>query len=951
MKFKISKFLVNTKERIKRKFLPITSKLITEKRQKNFFVGYIALLLGLLVLRDVFNFGINKIVFVVLYLLIAVLSTNKYFLYSFAFTIPFRIGLPDLYIVLIFFVSFVFRFFDKISVKRWILISCIPAFFFLLEILLSFIYGNVVLENSIRLFLMLFILGICFYNKDIFSYKHILFILAGYVIAYLIITLGSIEVAFWGVKHSNREWLNFKNIFKSYRFGSKKQIINYINTGLETPYPYNPTILLEDNSNNIGLSALIGSATAYFVFPIVKSKKEKILTAILGIVIAIFGFWGLSRSFILFELILAVFIMIFSILHKRKDLVDTLIIVFTIVLVISLFLLFNNDFLYKILKRFYESSTLTGGGRLTLIRDYFVKMFSSLKFVLFGTGCTNLQKIYGFQEPPHTNFVQIGCSYGLPVLILFITFIIISFIKTRRRVRITNYKFGFYIPLIFGFLFTLTNQIFLPTGILSMFIMAAILASYNDKENVFIIPDEIKLEHIKDNINNKVVFCTNDISIVEKTYNNITFDLQTISTNELYSLYEKNNPSFVFASFENFEDLKKICEITEKLNSTIVIGICKQIVKPSLKEKIFSHLISEKVFIYFDNEISIINFKGLGYSKRHKKKINSVNNLSVSSFIGFYSRKSNSKIKKITKFLLSPSKWKVIITRKIVSKYCLNKNVDDKDAISKLYFASFLKEMNWENPITFNEKLNWLKVNYRKHVFVDMADKYEVKKLVEKKLGKQITAKTLDVFNSVDDIDFKAYKFPYVLKTTHNSGCVKVVRGPQDIDANVLNMFRSKLSENYYWKSREWIYKDIKPRIIVEEFLSDAINDVLPVYKFFCFNGEPFILQAIKNDKSTKESIDYFDMDWNRLDLRQNFKTSKIPLEKPSNFQEMKDIARKLSEGMPFIRVDLYSVNGQIYFSEYTFFSDAGFAKFKPKKWDKILGDKIILPKETREDL
>ena len=125
--------------------------------------------------------------------------------------------------------------------------------------------------------------------------------------------------------------------------------------------------------------------------------------------------------------------------------------------------------------------------------------------------------------------------------------------------------------------------------------------------------------------------------------------------------------------------------------------------------------------------------------------------------------------------------------------------------------------------------------------------------------------------------------------------------------------------------------------------MKDREFETLPVYKILCFSGEPKIIQTIQNDKQTNETIDYFDIQWNRLKLRQNFPNSVQPLEKPEQLEEMLMIASKLSKGMKFIRIDLYVINHRIFFSEYTFYSDAGLEKFYPSKWDKILGDWIKL--------
>lgn len=254
------------------------------------------------------------------------------------------------------------------------------------------------------------------------------------------------------------------------------------------------------------------------------------------------------------------------------------------------------------------------------------------------------------------------------------------------------------------------------------------------------------------------------------------------------------------------------------------------------------------------------------------------------------------------------------------------------------------RKLNLKNPKTFNEKLNWIKLYYRKPIMTTMVDKYEVKKYVSDIIGEEYVIPSIAIYNKWKDIDFDSLKAPFVLKTTHSSGVIKIVKDKDNFDIKeTKKKFNKSLRQNYFYSCREWPYKNVKPRIIVEQFVKDDKEDNLPVYKFFCFNGEPYLVQTIKNDKTTYETIDYFDMSWKRLELKQNFENSEVPLDKPVNFEEMKEIAKKLSKGFPFVRVDLYSVNNKVYFSEFTFFSDAGYQRFYPDEWDLILGEKIVL--------
>ena len=271
--------------------------------------------------------------------------------------------------------------------------------------------------------------------------------------------------------------------------------------------------------------------------------------------------------------------------------------------------------------------------------------------------------------------------------------------------------------------------------------------------------------------------------------------------------------------------------------------------------------------------------------------------------------------------------------------------IPDKFYLKLQYRLIFDKKLDFKKTETFNEKLQWLKLYNKNPAHTVMADKYLVKEYVSEKIGDQYVAKLLGVWDRIDEIDLTQLPDKFVLKTTHDCGGVVVCK-----DKAVLNLEKAKLflhkhmKRKYFYHCREWPYKNIKPRIIAEEFLEDADNEVLPVYKILCFNGVPKIIQTIQNDKTPNETIDYFDTNWNILDLRQNYPNSAKPLSRPPRLDEMLAISEQLAKGTSFIRVDLYSANGNIYFSEFTFFSDAGFAPFYPNDWDKTLGDWITLP-------
>ena len=276
-------------------------------------------------------------------------------------------------------------------------------------------------------------------------------------------------------------------------------------------------------------------------------------------------------------------------------------------------------------------------------------------------------------------------------------------------------------------------------------------------------------------------------------------------------------------------------------------------------------------------------------------------------------------------------------------------SIDDREYLTAVFKYRLGYKLDLNNPITFNEKMQWLKLFDRNPLYTMMVDKHAVKSFVSGAIGERFVAKELGVYNRAEEIDLSNLPNSFVAKTTHGCGGMFVVKNKSQITINQLaNVLNPGLNDNYYYHCREWPYKDVPPKIIIEEYLKDNDFDILPVYKFFCFNGEPYILQAIQNDKHSDETIDYFDMNWTRLKLKQNFPNSKHPLKAPKSFSKMKEFCKILSKGIPFVRCDFYDVNGEPYFSEFTFYSDAGFERFYPNKWDRILGDRIDINKARK---
>jgi hypothetical protein len=264
--------------------------------------------------------------------------------------------------------------------------------------------------------------------------------------------------------------------------------------------------------------------------------------------------------------------------------------------------------------------------------------------------------------------------------------------------------------------------------------------------------------------------------------------------------------------------------------------------------------------------------------------------------------------------------------------------MDDEIYLKRRYRIRTGKELHLDHPITFNEKLQWMKLYNRNPIFTIMADKYAVKQYVSDLIGSEYIIPTLGIWNSFDEIDFDTLPNSFVLKCTHDSGSVIICKNKEEFDVKkARDKIESARKKNYYWPDREWPYKNIPRRIIAEEYL-ESESDVLEVYKVFNFEGHPAIIQAVQNDKTKNETIDYYDTEWNLLELRQNYPNSIEHINKPKQLDELLLLAERLAKGLASIRTDFYINNDRIFFSEYTFFSDSGCEPFHPEEWDEKLG-------------
>lgn len=272
--------------------------------------------------------------------------------------------------------------------------------------------------------------------------------------------------------------------------------------------------------------------------------------------------------------------------------------------------------------------------------------------------------------------------------------------------------------------------------------------------------------------------------------------------------------------------------------------------------------------------------------------------------------------------------------------------IPDYAYLKIVFFFKMRKRLNLEKPKTFNEKLQWLKLYDRNELYTKLVDKYEVKKYVSSLIGEEYIVPTFGVYDSVDDIIWENLPQAFVLKCSHDSGSVVVCKDKETLDKEkTAKKLNYALSNNYYQISREWPYKNVTPRIIVEEYLCDTRYNELRDYKFFCFSGEPKLMYIATNRGGKgKTFFDFYDMQGKHLELTNHNPNAPIEPQLPESFEKMKDLARKLAKNLNNVRIDFYEIEGKPIFGEYTFYHMGGMHRFIPEIWDDILGDYVRIP-------
>ena len=257
------------------------------------------------------------------------------------------------------------------------------------------------------------------------------------------------------------------------------------------------------------------------------------------------------------------------------------------------------------------------------------------------------------------------------------------------------------------------------------------------------------------------------------------------------------------------------------------------------------------------------------------------------------------------------------------------------------------KKLNLKNPIEFNEKIQWYKVFYHPKILNQLVDKYAVRAYVEEKIGAQYLNEIYGVYNSADEVDFDKLPNQFVIKANHTSSHNLICNDKSKLNIKKSRkLFKKWLNKNQYYRTgQEWAYKDVKPRLIAEKFIKQDGRSSLIDYKFFCFNGKvKFVVLHLGRGENHKKGC--YDLEFNRLPFRYYSLEMSIneEIEKPSNFDEMILLAEKLSDKLPFVRVDFYSIRGKTIFGEMTFYPSDGRKDFYPDEYNKIIGDMFVLP-------
>lgn len=302
--------------------------------------------------------------------------------------------------------------------------------------------------------------------------------------------------------------------------------------------------------------------------------------------------------------------------------------------------------------------------------------------------------------------------------------------------------------------------------------------------------------------------------------------------------------------------------------------------------------------------------------------------------------------------VLSEKNYK-INTKKLSYKiFMFLKHRNYTDILSdKLYLKIIFKlrlgySLDLKNPQTFNEKLQWLKLYDRNPKYIQMVDKYEVRKYISENIGEEYLIPLIGVYNRFEEINFEELPNQFVIKCTHDSGGVVICKNKSKFDIRkAKEKIKKSMKRNFYYSGREWPYKNIKPKIIIEQYMEDKKAKEFIDFKIMCFNGIPKFSFTCSERYNDGLKVTFYNLSWEKMSFERHYPSSTKNIEKPKNYELMLELSKKLSKNIPFVRVDWYEINGKLYFGELTFYPGSGLEEFKPFSWDKKLGNLLSLEK------
>lgn len=317
-------------------------------------------------------------------------------------------------------------------------------------------------------------------------------------------------------------------------------------------------------------------------------------------------------------------------------------------------------------------------------------------------------------------------------------------------------------------------------------------------------------------------------------------------------------------------------------------------------------------------------------------------------------------MKKFLKILYHKTSWGKMIIQKGLTliQFFWNHSVSDKYYIKRRFKIKMGYELDLDNPKTLNEKINWLKLYARSNLHTQCSDKFAVRDYVKNKIGEEYLVPLFLMTKNVEDINVtKVPSEPVIIKTNHDSGGGVVVKNRAEINwIDLQKKLKNRLKRNYYYKSKEWQYRNIEPCLIVEKLLSGK-NGGLPFdYKLHCFNGKVNMIQVDTGRYTEKHHRNWYNTKWIREPYKWSSQIGKgkftdpsdEEVEKPETLKKMIELSEIIAKDFIYVRVDWYDVEGSLYFGEITFHHDGGIRPIYPPEWDLTLGSKLLLPNTSK---